>query len=174
MDLPRILPSRAWTTLNNKAHFMLETFFKPALINVDLESSDKDELFEEMVELFARGGCELDRAEALDALIAREEKMTTGIVPSVAIPHASCPSVKNGFGAIGISRKGIEYGSLDGKPVHVVFMLLFGSDGTALHLKVMQQLALILKNPEAASRLAEKKTAQDLYEELCALEEALA
>ena len=75
---------------------MLETFFKPALINVDLESSDKDELFEEMVELFARGGCELDRAEALDALIAREEKMTTGIVPSVAIPHASCPSVKNG------------------------------------------------------------------------------
>lgn len=153
---------------------MLETFFKPELINVNLESSDKDELFEEMVELFARGDCGVDRKEALDALIAREEKMTTGIIPSVAIPHASCPSVKSGFGAIGISREGIEYGSLDAKPVHVVFMLLFGSDGTALHLKVMQQLALILKNPEAASRLAEKKTAREVYDELCALEEALA
>ena len=107
-------------------------------------------------------------------MIAREEKMTTGIIPSVAIPHASCPSVKNGFGAIGISRAGIDYDSLDAKPVHVVFMLLFGSDGTALHLKVMQQLALILKNPEAASLLAEKKTAQELYDELCRLEEALA
>lgn len=153
---------------------MLETFFKPALINVNLESSDKDELFEEMVELFARDGLGFDRNEALAALIAREEKMTTGIVPSVAIPHASCPSVKTGFGAIGISRKGIDYGSLDGKPVHIVFMLLFGSDGTALHLKVMQQLALILKDPDSAARLAEKTTAQDLFEELCALEEALA
>ena len=105
---------------------MLETFFKPQLINVNLESSDKDELFEEMVELFARGDCGIDRQEALDALIAREEKMTTGIIPSVAIPHASAPSVKGGFGAIGISRAGIEYGSLDAKPVHVVFMLLFG------------------------------------------------
>ncbi|MBR5965840.1 MAG: PTS sugar transporter subunit IIA, partial [Treponema sp.] len=122
----------------------------------------------------SRGGCGINRAEALDALIAREEKMTTGIIPSVAIPHASCPSVKTGFGAIGISRGGIEYGSLDAKPVHVVFMLLFGSDGTALHLKVMQQLALILKDPQAASRLVEKKTPQEVYDELCALEEALA
>ena len=145
---------------------MLETFFKPQLINVNLESSDKDELFEEMVELFARGDCGIDRQEALDALIAREEKMTTGIIPSVAIPHASAPSVKGGFGAIGISRAGIEYGSLDAKPVHVVFMLLFGSDGTALHLKVMQQLALILKDPQAASKLAEKKTAQEVYDVL--------
>lgn len=153
---------------------MLENFFGPNLVCVNLESSDKDELFEEMVELFARANCGIDRKEALDALIAREEKMTTGIVPSVAIPHASCPSVKSGFGAIGISQKGIEYGSLDGKPVHVVFMLLFGSDGTALHLKVMQQLALILKDPAAAAKLAEQKTPQAVYETLCGLEEALA
>ncbi len=152
---------------------MLETFFKPELISVNLESSDKDELFEEMVELFQRADCGFDRGEALEALLAREEKMTTGIIPSVAIPHASCPSVQSGFGAIGISRKGIDYGSLDGKPVHIVFMLLFGSDGTALHLKVMQQLALILKNPEAASRIAEKKTPQEVFDEICALEEAL-
>ncbi len=152
---------------------MLESFFRPELISVNLESTDKDDLFEEMVELFVRGGTGIDRKIALDALVAREEKMTTGIIPSIAIPHASCPGVKTGFGAIGICRQGVEYGSLDANPVRVVFMLLFGSDGTALHLNVMQHLALILKDPEVPAKFMEAKTPQEVYELVCRLEEAL-
>lgn len=152
---------------------MLETFFRPELISVNLESTTKDELFEEMVELFVRGDTGISRELALKALIEREEKMTTGIVPSVAIPHASCQGVHGGIGAIGISRSGIEYGSLDAKPVHVVFMLLFGSDGTALHLKVMQQIALILKDSTVSDRLLSLSTPQEIYQAVCRMEEAL-
>lgn len=153
---------------------MLGTFFKPEFINVNLESTDKDELFEEMVELFVRGGAGIDRAAVLDSLFLRETKMTTGIMPGVAIPHAVCPGIEGAKCAVGVSRAGIEYGSLDGKPVHIVFMLLFGEHDTELHLKILQKLSLILQNEEVRNSFINFTNPQELYEALCKDEEDLA
>lgn len=153
---------------------MLGTFFKPEFINVNLESTDKDELFEEMVEQFVRGGATLNRAAVLDALFERESKQTTGVLPNVAIPHATCEELPNDFCAVGISRAGIEYGSLDQKPVHIVFMLLFGADGVATHLKALQEIAVIVKESDFVQKVMELSTAQEVFDLLCKYEEALA
>lgn len=152
---------------------MLATFFSPDFISTNLESVDKDELFEEMVELFVRGGEPLDRAAVLDRLFERESKMSTGIFSGIAIPHAVCSEVKKDICAVGVSRSGIEYGALDGKPVHIVFMLLFAEDNTADHLEVIRKLSLILDNAGIREKFLKAENARSLFELICTAEEAL-
>lgn len=152
---------------------MLATFFNPDFISTNLESVDKDELFEEMVELFVRGGEPLDRATVLDELFARESKMSTGVIPGVAIPHAVCSKVEKDMVAVGVSHSGIEYGALDGKPVYIVFMLLFAKDRTSDHLEMIRKLSLILDSSEVREKILKAENARSLFEMICEAEEDL-
>lgn len=152
---------------------MLSTFFSPNFISTNLESADKDELFEEMVELFVRGGESLDRAAVLDELFARESKMSTGVIPGIAIPHAICPEVTRDMCAVGVSRAGIDYGALDGKPVHIVFMLLFAQGEASSHLEVMRKLSLILGNSDMRDGILNAESPRAVFDAICKAEEAL-
>ena len=152
---------------------MLATFFNPDFININLESVDKDELFEEMVEIFVRGGESLDRAEVLERLLERESKMSTGVISGVAIPHAICSGIEKDIFAVGVSRSGIDYDALDGKPVHIVFMLLFAQGNASDHLEVIRKLSLILDNAETREKLIKAESARSLFEMICNAEESL-
>ena len=152
---------------------MLAKFFSPSFISMDLESMDKDELFEEMVEIFVRGGEPLDRAEVLERLLERESKMSTGVISGIAIPHAICSGIEKDMFAVGVSRKGIEYDALDGKPVHIVFMLLFAQGKASDHLEVIRKLSLILDNAEIRKSLLAVEDAHSLFEMICDAEESL-
>jgi PTS system fructose-specific IIC component/PTS system nitrogen regulatory IIA component len=142
--------------------------FSPKSIIVNLESEEKDELFEEMVQSIHVAFPEVDREEALTALREREKLMSTGIVHGIAVPHGTCASVKGCVGALGISRGGIDYNSLDGAPVNIVFMLLCGTKDNELHLEVLKKIAEVLKNPEFAANLFDKTSAEDVFDALCA------
>lgn len=152
---------------------MFKNIFSPELIKVNLESSEKDELFEEMVEMFASSHSELDRDEILSALMLREAKMTTGIIPEIAIPHAIVTNVTNPIGVIGISRSGIDYDSLDKMPVKIVVMLLLSDADKGTHLKVMQSLVSVFQKPNFIQNIMSKLTPQEVYNELLSFEEAL-
>lgn len=102
---------------------VLGSIFSPSLIKVDLESEDKNEVFEELVEVFVANNPHVSRLDLLDAIRAREDKQSTGIMRGIAIPHGQLDSISSVKGVIGISRNGIEYDSLDREPVHLVFML---------------------------------------------------
>ena len=67
---------------------MLSSFISPSSIKVGLESSDKEECFAELLEVLVAKNPEINRKEAMNALIAREEKMSTAVFPFVAVPHA--------------------------------------------------------------------------------------
>lgn len=153
---------------------MLERVFSPKSIILNLESTEKDELFEEMVESIVSVQPTVDRAQAIAALKEREAKMSTGIMHDIAVPHGSCMTVQKTVGAVGISRKGIEYDSLDKAPVHLVFMLLSNSSETERHLEVLKVLAAILQNPAFAKELLEKQSAQEVFELMCRYESSLA
>ena len=99
-------------------------FLSPPLVKARLRSETKEELFEEMIQLLVDAGKIKDRAAALAAILAREDKLSTGITCGLAIPHAAVPEVKGLVMALGVSEAGIAYDSLDGKPVHVVVLVL--------------------------------------------------
>lgn len=143
---------------------VLEQVFAPQGIILNLESEDKDELFEEMLEAVVKLQPSINRAEALKALHERENKMTTGIMHQIAVPHGVVESAEGVVGAIGISRKGIDYDSLDKASVHVVFLLACSPEAAELHLKVFKELAAVLQNPAFVKEIMEKKTVQEVYD----------
>lgn len=99
-------------------------FLSPELVIPRLRSETKEELFEEMIQVLVDAGKIQDRAAALDAIVAREAKLSTGVNHGLAIPHTAVPGVKGLVMALGVSEAGIAYDSLDGKPVHIVVMIL--------------------------------------------------
>ncbi len=144
----------------------LQRVFPPEGILLNLESTEKEELFEEMLQNICSRLPSVNRDEARTALLTREAKMSTGILPGVAVPHGSIDTVKGIAGAIGISKKGIDYNAIDKKPVHYVFMLLGNSSDDAGHLEALRKIAILLMNPDFVNKLSEAASVNDIWDML--------
>ncbi|MBP3449183.1 MAG: PTS sugar transporter subunit IIA [Spirochaetaceae bacterium] len=151
----------------------LAEVFNPNIIKVGLESDDKDELFEEMVQVIVDSDSSLNRGKLLEALEQRESLMSTGIIHDVAVPHGKTDAVKNIVGCVGLSKKGIDYDSLDNEPVHIVFMLIYPTDLGEENLHIFKRLAIILESGSFKSDLLQQQTPQGVYEVICRYEEEL-
>ncbi|MFI3257985.1 MAG: PTS sugar transporter subunit IIA [Spirochaetales bacterium] len=152
---------------------VLEEAICKSAIKLNLESTEKDEVFEELIEEMVSVNPGLDRREALLAVQEREAKMSTGILPGIAVPHGKVSGIKDVKVVIGISKAGIEYDSLDGKPVHVIILLLSAPESCELHLRVLKHLARLLEADKFYAELLEKKTPQEVYDLICKYEEEL-
>jgi nitrogen PTS system EIIA component len=128
---------------------LLQKVFAHSSIKIGLESEDKDELFEELVDMIAKeGGRDFPRSAVLAAVRDREAKMSTGIKRGIALPHGKAVGLPRLMGALGIAKSGIEYASLDGEPVYLVFMLVSDPKDSELHLAALKRLAILLDDPE--------------------------
>jgi mannitol/fructose-specific phosphotransferase system IIA component (Ntr-type) len=139
----------------------LSDFLSPNLIKVGLESDDKEELFEEMVQIFVNQGLIKNRAAALQAIIEREEKMSTGIAKWLALPHGKLEEAEGLLIALGISDYGIEYDSLDGEPVYVVVMVFAEVGNPGPHIEALAELSRIFSVPGFTERLREAQSSED-------------
>jgi mannitol/fructose-specific phosphotransferase system IIA component (Ntr-type) len=139
----------------------LSDVFGRKLIKLDLESKTRDEVFEELIETIAGLYTEYDRQEMLDAVISRESRMNTAILPGVAVPHGYCNAVAGIVGAMGFSRAGIDYGGPE--PVHAVFMLLMDESSKEHHLRVLSRL-LELLNSEYFAVIQTAKSPREVYD----------
>jgi nitrogen PTS system EIIA component len=152
---------------------VLGQIFSSESVIVNLESTDKDELFAEMLEPLVAAHPELNREDSIRALEDRESKMTTGIMHGVAIPHAVVMTATGIHGAIGISRSGIDYDSLDKSPVHLVFMILTAEGETERHVQVLKQLASVLQIPGFIDNMVKSTTPAEVCNLLNSAEESL-
>ncbi len=125
---------------------LISEIFKESNILINLKSKLTTEVFNDLVSKM----CEiedLDREdEIIEVLLDRESKRTSGIIKNVAIPHAKIPNLDTIYGMIGISKRGIDFDSLDKAPVHLVFLLTADIDDPETHLKVLKNLALLLQS----------------------------
>jgi PTS system fructose-specific IIC component/PTS system nitrogen regulatory IIA component len=131
----------------------LHEVFPPKLIKIGLEAEDKDEVFEEMADLFCQVENTNVRQEILKAINDRESKMSTGIHKGIAVPHGKTNALQSMRGILGISRKGIDYDALDGQPVYILFMLLAPQKDSEMHLRLLKRLAGLLDNPQFYTEL---------------------
>lgn len=126
---------------------LLNETFPVGRIKVDLEAEDKEEVFEELVDLFCRTTGNTAREEILAAVRDRESKMSTGIKTGIALPHGKTNAVDRVYGVLGVSRAGIDYDALDGEPVHLLFLMLAPQKDAEKHLRLLKKLAELLDNP---------------------------
>jgi mannitol/fructose-specific phosphotransferase system IIA component (Ntr-type) len=143
----------------------------PSQIKIGLEAEDKEESFEELIDLLVRSGKITDRDAALDAIYAREEMRSTGIGKGVAIPHGKTESIRAICAAAGTSGKGIEFESIDGKPVHLVFLVLAEINNPGPHLQTLSEIATCLTVPGGYDRLIHARTPDDFLKSLGGLDQ---
>ena len=134
---------------------ILLSLLDESTIKTDLESEDKEELFEELVTLLVKARKREDRSKILECLWDREKKGSTGIGKGVAIPHGKTGAVEQIAAVLGISKEGIEYESLDGEPVHIVFLMVAKEGITGPHLEALSDIAALVETPGFCRKMRE-------------------
>jgi PTS system nitrogen regulatory IIA component len=121
-------------------------FLDPSSVVVDLQATTKRGVLEELVALLGRAGKINDPKSTVDVLLEREKLGSTGIGQGIAIPHAKTEQAQDVVAAFGLSRRGVNFDSLDGEPVHLIFLLLAPPAAAALHLKALARISRLLKD----------------------------
>jgi PTS system fructose-specific IIC component len=120
---------------------------EPACVQLELKAGRKDEALEEMVDLLVRAGRIRDRAGLLEALQAREKKISTGVGEGIALPHCACAELSAPAIAVARKRAGLDFEALDGQPVRLLFLLAGPKDQPAAQLRLLSRLARLLRDP---------------------------
>ena len=115
---------------------LLSEVFLPEFIKYDLKGITKNEIFEEMVDHFCHITRKNVKKDVLAALYERESLMSTGVLHGIAMPHGKTAAIDGIFGVLGVSRHGISYDSMDGRPVYLVFMLIAPPVKAETHLHI--------------------------------------
>ena len=136
----------------------ISELLKPSLIKLDLQSLDKEDLFEEMVQVFADNRLIADSAEAVSVLQEREAKMSTGVGNGIGIPHGKLPGAKNSLLALGISQDGIDYEALDGGLVYIVIAIFAPPDNPGQHVELLAEISRLFAIPGFAEKVRAAKT----------------
>ncbi|MFC1658010.1 PTS sugar transporter subunit IIA [Candidatus Omnitrophota bacterium] len=123
-------------------------FLSKKAVTTDLKSTKKEDILRELIDALISAG-EIDkryRNKLIEALMAREILGSTAIGQGVGIPHAKSDCVKKLVAAFGLSRKGVNFDSLDGEPVYIFFLLLAPADSAGPHLKALARVSRLLKD----------------------------
>ena len=134
-------------------------FLRERAINVDLQAKDKEGVIRELVQLLVKAG-EIkpeEEEKIVPVLLARESLGSTGIGQGVGIPHGKSNVVRQLVGAFGISRRGVNFDSLDGETAQIFFLLLAPEDSAGPHLKALARISRLLKDRYFRDGLKEAK-----------------
>lgn len=127
--------------------------FKEETVCLSLKKTDKEEVIDEMIAMLHADGVLSDAAAFKKEIMKREETSSTALGGGIAIPHAKTAAVHTPRVAVGFSKKGISFGSADGKPVEVVFMIAVGEGEEEPYLRLLSSLSQKLMDSEFVDKL---------------------
>jgi len=133
-------------------------------ITPNLVADCKEDVLRAMVHSLVGAG-KISAGEAdsiLKAIIKREELGSTGIGRGVAVPHTKHPSVDRLVGAVAVSGEGVDFNSLDGEKVHLLFLLISPPDRPGDHLRALESVSRQLRDDTFCRHLKQAKSAQDV------------
>jgi len=117
-------------------------------IELNLSSTDKLSAIEEMIALMDLSVDLADAEAILRQVLDREAIQTTGLGRGVAIPHGRSDNITGVTAALGISRSGLDFESIDGLPVSLVFLILSSEDAVPAYMSVLSRTARIFGKEE--------------------------
>lgn len=138
----------------------------PENITLDLKARTPEEAFVELGSLLAKSGAVADLETYLTAVRTREAHGTTAVGFGVAIPHGKSAGVARAAVAFGRANHDLQWESMDGEPVRMVFLIAAPEGANDIHLKALSQLARQLMHEEFRERLMTAATPEALVEGL--------
>jgi len=141
---------------------VLRNRFQPETLCPRLLATTKQGAIAELVGLLCERGLVADRERATQAVLEREQSLSTGMEYGVAIPHARTDAVSQLVCAVGLKKDGLDFGSLDGRPVRIVVLVLAPENAPAPQLQFIAQICRLLNERGRAALLA-CETSEDMY-----------
>jgi len=142
----------------------IKDFLCREAVTADLKATSKKEVIKELVDLLVEAGAveKNIRGKLVDVLMARESLGSTAIGQGIAIPHGKCDNVTKLTAALGVSKAGVNFDSLDGEPAHIFFLLIAPIDSAGPHLKALARISRLLKDKYYRDNLKNAKDADDI------------
>ena len=140
---------------------ILEVLQMEAILE-DLISTDKKGILEELVAPVAKVA-NVSEEGLVKVLLDRERLGSTGIGGGVGIPHGKLKNLDNIVLGFGLSRNGVDFESMDGKPTHVFFLLVTPENSTGLHLKMLARISRLLKDESFKERLINASSREEIF-----------
>lgn len=144
----------------------LSDFVVDRAVIPSLSASSKEEAIAEMVAALREAGC-IDpdhEQQIVAAIMKREELGSTGIGRGVAVPHTKHPSAESLIATVALSEEGIEFASLDGEDVYILFLLVSPPDRPGDHLRGLETITRHLKSDEFCRFLRQSTTKEQIVE----------
>ncbi len=138
-------------------------FLNADAVDASLRSTDKASVMEELAGLLARRVPGTSAERLREVLLERERLSSTGIGDGVAIPHGKLAGLPGLTAAFGVSRAGIDFDAIDGKPTHLFFALLAPENSAGIHLKALARISRLFKNPSFRKAIVDASDANAIY-----------
>ncbi len=141
-------------------HFVVQDAIVPSLT-----ATTREDVIRELIQsLHATGQFpNTDLEDIVKAVLRREQLGSTGIGRTIAIPHSRHSSVSQLIGAVGISKAGIPFESIDGEPVHVVVMLISPQDRPGDHLRALENVVQTLRDDTLLNALRNAESREQIW-----------
>ncbi len=136
-------------------------FLKKELVVSRVDAENGKDLIEKLAARIERERG-LDAGRIVDAVLEREKYGTTGIGNGVAIPHGRIRGIKDIVLLVATTENPVEYGSVDGEGVRLVFMLIVPEGNNLLYLKLLSQISIICNDKSIRSELISAESTEDL------------
>jgi fructose-specific phosphotransferase system IIA component len=137
---------------------------KPENIKIPLTAVKKTDAIGELVNVLAASGAVTDAKKVLDAVLERESTRTTGIGNGLAIPHGKTPGTKSLVMAIGKPAAPIDFQSIDGRPVTIIWLLTSPPDQTGPHIHALAKISRLMTIDKFRQSMNLAKTAQEMFD----------
>lgn len=129
----------------------------------ELKGKTKKQVLEELIDAMLQHKPHLDRDRLMAVLLERERLGSTGIGDGIAIPHGKMRDLDQLVLSFGRSSQGVDFESMDGKPVHLFFLLVAPENCAGIHLRALAKIARLLKNGAVRKRLGNVQDREEVY-----------
>lgn len=138
-------------------------FLSPLAVIPDLKAANKAGVLRELSESLSKANPQLKPERLIQVLQEREKLGSTGIGEGVAIPHGKLGGLGGLCASFGVSRAGVDFEAIDGKPTHLFFALVAPENSAGIHLKALARISRLFKNPRFRQSILQAATAEDIY-----------
>ncbi len=142
----------------------ISEFLSPEAVIADLRAKDKQEVLRELSAALARAHPSLKEERLVEVLREREKLGSTGIGEGVAIPHGKLAGMTQLLAAFGVSRGGVDFEAIDGRPTHLFFALVAPENSAGVHLKALARISRLFKNARFRASILEASTVAAIHE----------
>ncbi len=143
----------------------ISDYLKEENIKMNLVAKNKKKAIKTLLEFNS-----LDKESILKEIMKREELESTGFGNGIAVPHARIDGIPSITILVGVSRKGVEFDSLDGKPANLIFLILAPKSETKLYIYILAKLIKVLEEEKNLTKLVDTDTPQSFIEKFRTIE----